>query len=107
MDTIDLKWKFVESALLVLLEQTDKINAAARAAKIQPESPLWEPAHIIGSKLVEALSELVDDSFSSISWYAHECDFGRKAMEASCDGRLRKIETIEDLRWLIELNCEN
>lgn len=107
MDTVDFKWKFVESSLLLLQEQTDKINAAARAVMLDPGSPLWEPSYIVGNRLLEALSELVDDSFSSISWYANECDFGREAMDAGCDGNIKKISTIEDLRWLVELNCEN
>lgn len=107
MDEIDLKWKFIGESLALLQEQTDKINTAARAAMLDPGSPLWEPAYIVGSRLLEALSELVGDGFSSISWHANECDFGREAMDAGCNGDMRKIETIEDLRWLVELNCEN
>lgn len=107
MDEIDFKWKFVEESLKILQEQIDKVNTAARAAMIVPESPLWEPAHIIGSKMVQVLSLLVDDHFDNISWFVSECDFGRDAKEAGCTGDMRKIDTCKKLRWLVELNCEN
>lgn len=47
VDEIELKWKFVDQSLNLLQEQVDKVNTAARAAMLCPESPLWEPAHVI------------------------------------------------------------
>lgn len=107
MNQVDFKWKFVEESLELLRDQIDKVNTAARAAMIVPESPLWEPAHVIGSRLVQSLSELVDDNFDNISWYVSECDFGRKPKDAGCAGDMRSIDTVDKLRWLVELNCEN
>jgi len=107
MDDIDFKWKFVEESLKLLQEQIDRVNSAANSAMIVPESPLWEPAHIIGGKMVQALSILVGDDFSNISWFVSECDFGRKAMEAGCDRNMQTIDTCDKLRWLIEIECKN
>jgi len=106
VDEIELKWKFVDQSLNLLQEQVDKVNTAARAAMLCPESPLWEPAHVIGNRLVQALSELVDDNFDHISWYVSECDFGRSPKEAGCIGDMRPIDTVDKLRWLVDLDCE-
>lgn len=105
MDNVDMKWKFVEQSLNLLQEQVDKVNTAARVALLCPESPLWEPAHIIGTRLVQALSELVDDNFDHIAWYVSECDFGRSPKEAGCIGDVRLIDTVNKLRWLVDMAC--
>ena len=106
VDEIELKWKFEDQSLNLLQEQVDRVNAAARAAMLCPESPLWEPAHVIGNRLVQALSEMVDDNFDHISWYVSECDFGRSPKEAGCVGDMRRIDTVDTLRWLVDLDCE-
>ena len=55
--------------------------------------------------MIEALSLLVDDEFDNISWFVHECDFGRNPQLAGCNGDMRSIDSVEKLRRLVDVEC--
>jgi hypothetical protein len=54
--------------------------------------------------LITTLSLLAEDNFDSLNWFIFECDYGRSPMEAGLKGNMKLIRTVDDLRWLIELN---
>lgn len=104
---IEQAWKFVENSLSELEKQYEIIRSAARCIDLNPESPLTSPMYVVSEHLIKALEHLVDDKESTIDWYVHECDFGKKQMEAGYHTtekeEMRKIATIKDLRWLVEV----
>jgi thiamine pyrophosphate-dependent acetolactate synthase large subunit-like protein len=52
-----------------------------------------------------AVAMLVGDFGGSLSWYAAENDFGRKAMQAGTVKEMRAIASFEDLLWLLEVTA--
>ncbi len=84
--------------------QGDKFSKATGGGlSIAPESPLIEPYYVNEGHLVIALSILMGDDDDSISWFVYECDYGREPMRAGNEDRTRLIDSLENLRWLIEL----
>lgn len=103
--TNDEKWKYVADVIAAMRKVADTHSEAVHKLMIAPESPLVDPCHRFEGMLISTLEHLVGDCFQAISWFVYECDYGRKSMEAGCSGSMRKIETVDDLRWLTELNC--
>ena len=46
---------------------------------------------------------MLNDDKEAVEWYVHECDYGRKGMEAGTKDNMKIIRTVDDLRWLVEL----
>ena len=101
----DDRWAFVVVAMMDLERQMRRIEKATDRLMIAPESPLIDPFYRIADTMIAACSELIGDSEGSLSWYAYECEFGKNPKEAGVDGDMRKIDSLAQLRWLIE--CEN
>ena len=57
----------------------------------------WEHFNLTTELVAMALG----DANGLCSWYAHENDFGRKALQAGPTGDLRKIHSFKHLLWLI------
>jgi len=103
--TPDDKWRYIGHSLTALQQQYDRHQEATEKLMLCPESPLVDPLYQVGERLLEALSLLIDDNFNNLTWYVYECDFGRKAKEAGARGDMRKIDSLERLRWLVELSA--
>lgn len=103
--TQDQKWEYIKKTLTKMQDCEDKHTAARKAVGLDFESPLVEPMHRMQDMLIDTLSIMVGDDFGSLGWYITECDYGLKPMEAGCTGNMRKIQTVDDVRWLIELDC--
>ena len=98
-------WIFVSKMLIDMQIQGDKFRKATEGLLIAPESPLIEPHHVTEGNLIKVLERLIEDDFDKINWFVYECDYGRKPLEAGCENDMRLINSIEKIRWLIELNC--
>ena len=103
--TTDEKWQYIEKTLVKLMLSHDLHYGAVKAAMIEYESPLVEPMWKVQSLLVDALELLIGDEWGNVNWYVTECDFGREPKEAGIEGDMRVIQTVSELRWLIELQC--
>jgi hypothetical protein len=104
--TIDDKWNYVAGTLITMRNETDKLEAAIDAVKIDHESLLVTPCDVLQDCLIDALGLLIDNCFDSLEWFIYECDYGRKPKEAGVEGNMRSIKTMEDLRWLMELQVK-
>lgn len=104
--TNDEKWEHVEKILTLMKIQTDKFDKAVNGLMIAPESPLVEPNGWLEQFLIETLEKLIDDKDENIFWYVYECDYGENPKEAGYENDMREIKTVDDLRWLVELNLE-
>ena len=75
------------------------------ALQLIPESPFTEAVWGLQDALTAAYGQLIDDAFQSMSWFAHENNFGAGGREAGPAGAMRPIRTLEDLLWLIEVSA--
>lgn len=69
------------------------------------ESPLWEEVWATADLLIESVSELIGDDNASLNWYINENGCGAKLLEAGVNGDMRRIGTVEDLLWLIDMEA--
>lgn len=98
-------WLFVSKILIDMQIQSDKLIKATERLLIAPESPLIEPHYVVEGNLIKVIERLIGDDFDNISWFVYECDYGRKPLEAGCKNDMRSIDSIENIRWLIEQDC--
>jgi hypothetical protein len=98
------RWLHIETVLRKMKANTERFNDLIDKIGLMPESVLCESLYQIQDDCIKTLSYLVDDNFDNISWYVFECEYGDKDMEAGKEGDIRAIKTIDDLRWLVELN---
>jgi len=101
----DSQWEFVSGEIDKIMRQIDRFSDATDGLKIAPESPIVEPIYFVKDIAVGALSRLAGDVGDNIGWFVFECDFGRNAKKAGCDGDMRLINNYDMLRWLIDLDC--
>ena len=101
----DESWQHVADALDRMRDQSDRFDTAVDGLMIAPESPLREPMGRLEQLVIEGLGRLVGDDFDSIAWYVYDCDYGRKPKEAGCPDDMRLIDSVQRLRWLVELRC--
>ena len=101
--TDDKTWEFVERSLSIMRDQGDRLKEATDRLHIAPESPLLETHWIVEDAFTRALDRLIGDDYDNISWYVYECDYGRSPNEAGKDGDMRLIDSVQKLRWLVEL----
>lgn len=88
------------------IERADKlINPVIETLQLAPESPIPESVWGLQDALTVAYAQLIGDGFEWLSWYAHENNFGAGGYEAGPVGATRKIRTLEDLLWLIEVSA--
>lgn len=73
------------------------------AMQLAPESPACEAVWLLQAELTTATSARIGDHWDNLSWYALENDFGKSKREAGPPGKMRKIRTLKDLLWLIEV----
>ena len=100
--TPDQKWEYVELVLVNLQGHAENLRETVRDVKIAPESVLCTSFDYVEASLLETLSLLVDDDFNFITWYVYDCDYGMSPKEAGPKDNIRMIETLVDLRWLVE-----
>ena len=60
---------------------------------------VWE----MFDRYTDTVEMLIGDHFNNLSWYMLENDCGKDAMERTVDKKKRKIKTVKDLVWLIEV----
>ena len=104
--TDNQKWEYIGKTIKKLETQSKRFDEATDKLMICPESPLVEPFGWLTDFLLDSLSLMVGDTDGNISWFIYDCEYGGNPKEAGCEGNMREIETIEDLRWLVELDCE-
>ena len=68
-----------------------------------PESKLYGAAWMAFDNYTDCLERLVGDSGSWLHWYCWENGMGKKRLEAGIGNNMRKIKTIKDLLWVINL----
>ena len=71
-----------------------------------PEGPLHDTVWRMFDAYTQALAAEVGDMGDWMSYYAGECQMGKNPMEAGYD-LAKKIETLDDLWWLIEKSRKN
>jgi hypothetical protein len=103
----DATWAFVVARLEELKGQEKRLLTATDGLKLPPESPLIEPFYSLCDSLLLSLSFMIGDNFENLSWWAYECGFGEYPNEAGCKDDMRLIDSLDKLRWLIELDCKN
>ena len=96
------KWEHVTSTLDMMREQSDRLAVVYDAIGLQPDSVLCDAQGKIEQAVIEGLEMLIGDVFQTISWYVYDNDYGRKNMKAGLTGHLRKIKSVNRLRWLID-----
>ena len=69
--------------------------------KLSPESPVYSCIWSLQDALTDAVSRVVGDQDSWLSWYANDNEMGAKAMPAGFTGQERPITTLDDLARLI------
>ena len=83
----------------------DAIQPVIDALKLCGEDPITNTVWQLQTDLTRAYAALLDDALESLAWYAAENDMGAKGMEAGSGSDVRKIRTVEDLLWLIEVSA--
>jgi hypothetical protein len=103
--TDDEKWQFVENTLNETRELLGKFEAVCDPLMLEAGSPVTDPMYCMQDLVVEALSKLCGDKSDSINWFVAECNYGLEPKEAGCSNDMRLIDSVERLRWLVELDC--
>ncbi len=70
-----------------------------------PGAACIERIHATFNLYTLALAGALDVSHEWLDWWAHECRCGENPMEAGNAQEMRKIATIDDLIWVIELTA--
>lgn len=87
----------------VKLETADAfIDPLTEALGLHAESPIHQAVWTLQDAYTKAVSKLVGDQGNWLDWFAHENDFGRRAMEAGPTNNMRPISDIDDLIWVME-----
>lgn len=102
----DDTWELVSAMLTTLDQESTALAAALAPLMIAPESPLREHFYRLADALTAACGALVGDHAEDIDYFVFECDYGRKPKEAGSYGDMRLIDSLDRLRWLIELSAE-
>lgn len=93
-------------ALQTWKKLSDKIDADVDALKrvgIDHNMNIIEIAFVAFDRYTRELGERIGDTDGSwLSWYASDCDMGRKPKEAGLDGDMKLIKTLTQLLDLIE-----
>ena len=71
---------------------------------VDTESELFDTMFKMHDNYMAMVSDKVGDDFDSLGWYVYENEYGEKAMEAGVKDDMRKIKTIDDLMWLMEVS---
>ena len=69
---------------------------------IDTESQLGKAIWVTFSRYTDAVAKLVGDEGDWLKWYCWENDMGANAMVAGRSKKMRHIENLKDLMWLIE-----
>lgn len=96
-------WALTTKSLIAAREQAEKIEYVGDLLQMSPNSPFLYGSYQIQWMLVRALELLVGASRGEIGWYVFETQYGRKPKQAGEDDDSRLIESVDDLRWLVEL----
>jgi len=103
----DNRWFFASGILNKMKRQSDRFGEATKGLMIAPESPLLEPMFQLEESLIATLSFLLEDDSDNINWFVYECDYGRSPNRAGRENDMRLIDSLDRLRWLIELGCKD
>jgi len=66
------------------------------------DSPLGDAVWKIFAEYTVALSDLLDDDFCYLHWYWLDNDMGTRGLDAGTKDDMRKIESLDDLLWIID-----
>jgi len=78
---------------------TDKLRELVNDATGQLYDALWANF----DDQTRTIGLILGDEAEWMNWYELECDMGRKPLEAGKDGKMKKIKTLNQLLWIIEL----
>jgi hypothetical protein len=86
------------------IEETEAmIKRVSDLMGLDPESPVLQAIWAIETDYTKSVAALVGDRYESLFWYWMENGMGRKSFDAGPKGKTRKIKTLKDLLWLIEV----
>lgn len=86
------------SRIQTIIDAIDQMRAVAEAIGARPESPMIEAFDKVALIAVEATErEITGKDTGWIGWFIWENDCGKRKMEAGYDGKMKPIETIDDL----------
>ena len=80
----------------------DAFDTLESALGVQPDFGFFNECWKAMEASLKAVSIAVGDKDNWISWFVYENDYGRGALKAGYDGKLKKIRTVKGLVRLIE-----
>lgn len=86
---------------------SDVFDDLGRIVGCCAESPLFDGVWDVFELLIETTSALIGDKCEWLAWYINENGSGAKRYEAGFDGQMRRIGSVDDLLWLIDLESED
>lgn len=95
-------WKFIEETLEKLKENEEYFIQIIDVIDVNPESNLVESFYKNVDLIIDSLSKLINDKENWLEFFVFHCDFGRNKMEAGFKDEIKKIDSFEKLRWIIE-----
>lgn len=81
---------------------SDAFDTLQNALGVQPDFGFFDECWKAMEASLKAVSIAVGDEQDWISWYAYDNDYGREALKAGYDGKLRRIRNVKGLVRLIE-----
>jgi len=99
----DRTWEFVAKTLDLLKTMNSELDVVIKAVGLDYASPLVKAPGDLEMSLLLAMSDLLEDEFSTLEWYAVDCGYGDQPKQAGRNREeLRLISTTDDLRKLLE-----
>ena len=105
MKMTDESWSAVCALMTEISAQSARFDAITNGIMLAPESPIRDAFWRVCESAISACSSLIGDEFGYLAWYAYECDFGASPNKAGCPGNLKMIDSLDKLRWVIEMDC--
>lgn len=88
------------------IEETEAmLNRVSDVIGLRPESPVLQAIWSLETDYTKSVAALVGGQYESLFWFWMENGMGRESFEAGPNGKTRKIKTIKDLLWLIEVEA--
>lgn len=80
----------------------EQYYAFQKLTNIDPDCKLFNPIFLMMDAYTKTVSAIVGDENNWLSWFAHECEYGKTPLMASINGNEPlQIKTINDLAKLV------
>ena len=97
-------------ALKEYLDASQKLDALVKQANKLlggVNGTLQQAIYRMESITLRHLCEKMGVTTDAVEWFIFECDYGRNPKEAGVVGDVRKIATVDDLVWLLDLHVSS